>query len=117
MLDLSGRAAATSSIFPNCHGKRDGYKNGRMSKPVGYVSTLVPAAPIQSTHDCHQDCTLPGKRNEVITSRSAMHGRTYGVVRWRERRHLVPVACVLKVEQLHLIRNLPWRQPRPPLVH
>jgi hypothetical protein len=39
------------------------------------------------------------------------------VVRRRERRHLVPVACVLKVEQLHLFRNLPWRQPRSPLVH
>jgi hypothetical protein len=32
--DLSGSNAATSSIFLNCHGKRDGYKKGRMSKPV-----------------------------------------------------------------------------------
>lgn len=33
-LDLSGSNAATSSIFLNCHGNLDGYRNGRMSKPV-----------------------------------------------------------------------------------
>ena len=66
-LDLSGRAAATSSIFPNCHGKRDGYKNGRMSKPVRHVSTLTTATLNQSTHGCHRDCTPPGsKSNEVL---------------------------------------------------
>lgn len=30
---LSGSNAATSLIFLNCHGNRDGYRNGRMSKP------------------------------------------------------------------------------------
>ena len=34
-LDLSGSNAATSSIFLNCQGNRDGYRNGRMSKPTG----------------------------------------------------------------------------------
>lgn len=34
MFDLSGNNAATSSIFLNCHGNRDGYRNGRMSKPA-----------------------------------------------------------------------------------
>lgn len=30
---LSGRVAATASIFLNCHGNLDGYKNGRRSNP------------------------------------------------------------------------------------
>jgi hypothetical protein len=34
MLDLSGSSAATSSIFLNCQGNRDGYRNGRISKPT-----------------------------------------------------------------------------------
>lgn len=37
LVDLSGSNAATSSIFLNCHGNRDGYKNGRMSKPASHV--------------------------------------------------------------------------------
>ena len=31
--ERSGRTAATSSIFLNCHGKRDGYRKGRISNP------------------------------------------------------------------------------------
>jgi hypothetical protein len=31
--DLSGRTAAMSSIFLNCHGKREGYRKGRKSNP------------------------------------------------------------------------------------
>ena len=33
MVDLSGKEAATASIFLNCHGNLEGYKNGRRSNP------------------------------------------------------------------------------------
>jgi hypothetical protein len=31
---LSGKTAATSSIFLNCQGKREGYRKGRRSNPI-----------------------------------------------------------------------------------
>ncbi len=46
-----------------------------------------------------------------------VHERTYGVVRRRERRHFVPIPCILKVEQLDLVRDLPRRKPCAPFVH
>lgn len=39
------------------------------------------------------------------------------MIRRRERRHLVSVARILKVEQLHFLGDLPRRQPRAPLVN
>lgn len=38
--DLSGSNAATSSIFLNCHGNRDGYRNGRRSKPAKKIKFI-----------------------------------------------------------------------------
>lgn len=50
-------------------GKRDGYKNGRTSKPVTRVrddQTLASAVdPAQNMHGCHQDYT-PRGGNEVL---------------------------------------------------
>lgn len=46
--DLSGKAAATSSIFLNCQGNWEGYRKGRRSKPRGVWS--VPLLPHSNLH-------------------------------------------------------------------
>jgi hypothetical protein len=59
--DLSGKTSAIWSIFLNCHGKRDGYRNGRKSNPVGEKgSEKREFAPIQlDNYDYHLDCRTP----------------------------------------------------------
>lgn len=48
--DLSGSNAATSSIFLNCHGNRDGYRNGRISKPADHIQPQIRTTTRQSSN-------------------------------------------------------------------
>lgn len=126
-LDLSGSNAATSSIFLNCHGNRDGYRNGRMSKPAKKESksssnqtpTMRSAKTI--AYGCHLGYTPPTFNTKPSEKRKVKKKKkrvtTYSMVRRCERRHLVSVARVFKIEQLDLLSDLPRRQPRTPFVH
>jgi hypothetical protein len=101
MLDLSGSSAATSSIFLNCHGNRDGYRNGRMSNParrkVISVSNWTPTmrSAKTTTYGCHPGCTpptlktKPSKRRKVeckkVSQRTAWYDGVSVVILCRLR--------------------------------
>ena len=103
-LDLSGKAAATSSIFLNCQGNREGYKKGRRSNPRGTGESTCQSFSWQLTVVIRAVLFLQSYFSGQVV-RTAAHG-TYSVVGWRERGHLVPVPCILEEEQLNLLSDL-----------
>ncbi len=85
-LDLSGSNAATSSIFLNCHGKRDGYRNGRMSNPAKKNSRILkPDATMPSqkikpmTYGCHLGYTLPTRSQNKPSEKKDVKEKCHGV--------------------------------------
>jgi hypothetical protein len=114
-LDLSGSNAATSSIFLNCQGNRDGYRNGRMSKPVGSkkkklfsFNTEANDAKRQNndTYGCHPGYTPPTRNTKPSEKGRKKRVTAYSMVRRCKRRHFVTVARVFKIEQFDLLSDL-----------
>ena len=76
-----GLASAAWSIALNCHWKRAGYRNGRKSNRLSSVASwsvvgIISGAPFAT---------------EVLTGRIR-----FGVVGWRERRHLVAAGQMVR---------------------
>lgn len=60
MRDLSGRDAATASIFLNCHGNLEGYRNWRKSKPTKCVRSVAEdLRRTQFAYGCHLGYIAP----------------------------------------------------------
>lgn len=58
LCERSGSTAAISSIFLNCQGKREGYRNGRKSNPKQLLDGAHRHI-LYKTHCYHPDCTIP----------------------------------------------------------
>lgn len=60
----SGSDAATSSIFLNCQGNLEGYRNGRRSKPERHRQQNAERYSQYDTNDYHQGCIVPATSRE-----------------------------------------------------
>jgi hypothetical protein len=71
-------------------------------------------------YGCHLGYTPPTSNIKLSETRKVKKKKrvtAYSMVRRCERRHLVPVARVFKIEQFDLLGDLSRRQPRTPFVH